>query len=162
MGSKIDRTMPYNTVIVKLEKKVADLIRRKINKYIQSHEINKTKKKNLLCTFNPLTSHLYFKISYLYLKTFINCYKENLDHFIEQDEGFSSGTGSGSNSNASREDTSGLDHVKLFEEYLPNTREVVKVMDSRGSNSEYSQPPVSDMSNGLLVDGERRDSTKLA
>ena len=90
MGSKIDRTMPYNTVIVKLEKKVADLIRRKINKYIQSHEINKTKKKNLLCTFNPLTSHLYFKISYLYLKTFINCYKENLDHFIEQDEGFSS------------------------------------------------------------------------
>ena len=162
MGSKIDRTMPYNTVIVKLEKKVADLIRRKINKYIQSHEINKTKKKNLLCTFNPLTSHLYFKISYLYFKTFINCYKENLDHFIEQDEGFSSGTGSGSNSNASREDTSGLDHVKLFEEYLPNTREVVKVMDSRGSNSEYSQPPVSDMSNGLLVDGERRDSTKLA
>ena len=160
MGSKIDRTMPYNTVIVKQEKKVADLIRRKINKYIKSHEINKTKKKNLLCTFNPLTSHLYFKISYLYFKTFIECYKENLDYYIEQDEGFSSGTGSGSNSNASREENSGLDHVKLYEEYLPNTREVVKVMDSRGSNSEYSQPPVSDMSNGVLV--ERRDSTKLA
>ena len=162
MGAKIDRTMPYNTVIVNLEKKIADIIRRKINKYIKSHEINKTKKKNLLCTFNPLTSHLYFKISYLYFKTFINCYKENLDHYIEQDEGFSSGTGSGSNSNASREDNSGLDNVKLYEEYLPNTREVVKVMDSKNSNSEFSQPPASDMSNGILVEREQRDSTKLA
>lgn len=56
---------------------------------------------------------------------------------------------------------SAIDHVKLFEEYIPNTKEVVKIMD-KGANSEYSQAPVSDMSNGLHVDGgERRDSTKL-
>lgn len=56
---------------------------------------------------------------------------------------------------------SAIDHVKLFEEYIPNTKEVVKIMD-KGAGSEYSQAPVLDMSNGLLVDGgERRDSTKL-
>lgn len=55
---------------------------------------------------------------------------------------------------------SAIDHVKLFEEYIPNTKEVVKIMD-KGANSEYSQALVSDMSNGLHVDGgERRDSTK--
>ena len=162
MGSKIDRTMPYNQVIVKEEKKVADLVKRKINKYILSHEINKTKTKNLLSTFNPLTSHLYFKISYLYFKTIIDCYKENLEHCIEEDEGLSNGTGSGSNSYRSKDGNDGADAVKLFDEYLPSSKDVIKIMDTKVVNSEFSQAPISDTSNGMLVEGgEVRDSTKL-
>ena len=36
-----------------------------------------TKEKNTMITFNPYTSHLYFKISYIYLKSFVQIYKEN-------------------------------------------------------------------------------------
>ena len=79
MGSKVDRTLPENAIIAKEEKKIGEIIKRKINKYIMQHEINKNKLKNPLNTFNPLTSHLYFKISYLYFKTFINYYKENAE-----------------------------------------------------------------------------------
>ena len=79
MGAKVDRTLPENAIIIKEEKKIAEIIKKKINKYILEHEINKNKLKNPLNTFNPLTSHLYFKISYLYFKTFINYYKENVE-----------------------------------------------------------------------------------
>ena len=30
-----------------------------------------------MITFNPYTSHLYFKISYIFLKSFLQIYKEN-------------------------------------------------------------------------------------
>ena len=57
-----------------------------ISKYIKSHKIVRSKDKNPFTTFNPLTSHLYFKISFLYLKTFINYYKENVEIFKRQEE----------------------------------------------------------------------------
>ena len=50
-----------------------------INNYIGSHQKNQKGLKTNLITFNPYTSHLYFKISYFYIKTFINFYKDNSD-----------------------------------------------------------------------------------
>ena len=41
-----------------------------------------------MITFNPYTSHLYFKISYMYLRTFLQFYRENSDLLrnIDDDE----------------------------------------------------------------------------
>ena len=89
MGSQIDRTNPDNLLIFKTEKKVAEEVKNIINKYIGSHQKNQKGPKNNLITFNPYTSHLYFKISYVYLKTFLNFYKENSDllrHMDNDDE----------------------------------------------------------------------------
>ena len=67
-------------MILKTEKKVQDEIRVNINKYIKSHQPKLTKKEvNNIITFNPLTSHLYFKVSFLYFRTFLNYYKENAE-----------------------------------------------------------------------------------
>ena len=79
MGSQIDRTHPDNILILKTEKKVGEEVRRMINNYIGSHQKNQKGLKTNLITFNPYTSHLYFKISYFYIKTFINFYKDNSD-----------------------------------------------------------------------------------
>ena len=68
MGSQVDRTNPDNALILKTEKKVQEEVKTIINKYIGNHQKEKNGQKNLLITFNPLTSHLYFKISYLYIK----------------------------------------------------------------------------------------------
>ena len=50
-----------------------------INNYIHKKSKNKSQKQKhiLINTYNPLTSHLYFKISYNYIKRFVICYKEN-------------------------------------------------------------------------------------
>ena len=79
MGSQIDRTHPDNLLILKTEKKVGDEVKKIINNYIGSHQKNQKGLKINLITFNPYTCHLYFKISYVYIKTFINFYKENSD-----------------------------------------------------------------------------------
>ena len=123
MGSKVDRTLPENAIIAKEEKKIGEIIKRKINKYIMQHEINKNKLKNPLNTFNPLTSHLYFKISYLYLKTFINYYKENAELNFGDDNTSGSASASVSkimnnthnegNNEDSSED-SGRDNIKIM------------------------------------------------
>ena len=81
MGSKVDKTLPENAVLIKEEKKVSKAVITKINNYIIEHEIVKNRLANLLHTFNPLTSHLYFKISFLYFKTFIRIYRENAQYF---------------------------------------------------------------------------------
>ena len=80
MGSLIDRNNPDNNTIFKKEIKVQKEIRHMINDYInkKSKKTNK-KQKNMLITYNPLTSHLYFKTSFLYLKTFLNYYKKNAE-----------------------------------------------------------------------------------
>ena len=39
----------------------------------------KQKQKIMLIIYNPLTSYLYFKLSYLYVKTYISYYKEICD-----------------------------------------------------------------------------------
>lgn len=59
-------------LVIKEEKKMEQIVQRKIN-YI----MNKIKKikigvNNPLNTFNPLTSHLYFKISFYYLAQMIS------------------------------------------------------------------------------------------
>jgi len=78
MGSQINKNNPYNNLIFKTEKKVGEEIKNIINKYIGSHQKNKgDTKKNKIIIFNPYTSHLYFIISYVYLKTFLNFYKDN-------------------------------------------------------------------------------------
>jgi hypothetical protein len=59
-----------NGLIKKEEERVAKVIKGKIDKFRKANE--KDTVKNPLNTFNPLTSHLYFKISFVYLKTFIS------------------------------------------------------------------------------------------
>ena len=92
MGSQIDRTNPDNNLIFKTEKKVGEEIKNIINKYIGSHQKKSKNAKTNLITFNPYTSYLYFKISYVYLKTFLKFYKENsellknLDNEEDNDE----------------------------------------------------------------------------
>ena len=87
MGSLIDRDNPDNNTIFKKEVKVQKEIKKMINRYIKKHSKNKSKRsKHLTIPFNPLTSHLYFKISYIYLKTFINYYKENCELLKNMEE----------------------------------------------------------------------------
>lgn len=85
LGSKFDRLDLNNDILIKEEKKIANEIKGKINRYIRENEINKNKLNNPLSTFNPLTSHLYFKISFTYIKTLINYYKENSEHYMYED-----------------------------------------------------------------------------
>ena len=91
MGSQIDRTNPDNMLIFKTEKKVGEEVKKAINKYIESHQKgSKDNKKTNQITFNPYTSHLYFKISYVYIRTFLNFYKDNselLQHLDNEEEG---------------------------------------------------------------------------
>ena len=77
MSQSIERDNPDNILVLKTERKVGEYVRIIISKYIKSYGIIKNTEKNPFKTFNPLTSHLYFKISYLYLKTFLNYYQEN-------------------------------------------------------------------------------------
>jgi hypothetical protein len=87
MGSLIDRNNPDNNTIFKKEIKVQKEIRHMITDYInkKSKKGNK-KQKSLLITYNPLTSHLYFKITYLYLKSFVQFYNENVENMVQKEE----------------------------------------------------------------------------
>jgi hypothetical protein len=58
-------------IIKKEEEKILKSIKNKIQSFIKENEENKETMRNPFSVFNPLTSHLYFKISFLYLKTFI-------------------------------------------------------------------------------------------
>ena len=87
MGSLIDRNNKDNKLIFKKEIKVEKKIKSMINKYINKKGKSKIKKpKHMLITFNPLTSHLYFKHSYIYLKTFIKNYKEYCEWLQNMEE----------------------------------------------------------------------------
>ena len=79
-GTKINRESPENNLIFKSEKQIIKQIRNNINKYNQKKRAscwNNNKEKNVFITFNPLTSYLVYKYSYLYFKIFLNLYKEN-------------------------------------------------------------------------------------
>ena len=86
MGSLIDRNNKDNNTIFKKEIKVQREIKQMINRYIKKHSKHKSTKIKFTIPFNPLTSHLYFKISYIYLKAFINFYKENCEYYKNIDE----------------------------------------------------------------------------
>ncbi len=90
MGQSIERENPDNALILKTEKKIGEYVRIIISDYIKSHGITKNTEKNPFKTFNPLTSHLYFKISYIYLKNFINFYKENREIIKQKEEALNS------------------------------------------------------------------------
>ena len=149
MGAKVDRTLPENAIIIKEEKKIAEIIKKKINKYILEHEINKNKLKNPLNTFNPLTSHLYFKISYLYFKTFINYYKENVElNFTDVN---TSGSASGSvskimegNQKDESSESSGNGNIKIL-----------------GIAEAVEKTPRSLESNGNIDVGASKDNSQL-
>ena len=83
LGSQVDRDNPDNALILKTEKKVLDKIKNIIERYIRKNHKLEKNKKNITITYNPLTSHLYFKTSYLYIKSFFNFYKENAE-FLHQ------------------------------------------------------------------------------
>jgi hypothetical protein len=83
LGSQIDRTNPENSLIFKTEKKVQEKVKKLVDNCIGKIHKKEKGKKNIIITYNPLTSHLYFKSSYLYMKTFINYYKENAE-FLHQ------------------------------------------------------------------------------
>ena len=74
MGMQIERNNPDNSLIIRTEKKIQDEINEVINAYMKKEK--KEKNKNII-TFNPLTTHIYFKMTYQYMKTFIKAYKEN-------------------------------------------------------------------------------------
>ena len=88
LGSQVDRENPENALIIKTEKKVQEKVKRLIENYIGKKNKKEKSKKNIIITYNPLTSHLYFKASYLYIKTFISYYKENAEflHQLERNQ----------------------------------------------------------------------------
>ena len=85
MGQKIQRDNPNNALIFKTEKQVSNVIKKMITDYIIKNKIV-GEKQNSFQTFNPLTSHLYFKITYLYLKSFLGYYKDNKEVMLHQEE----------------------------------------------------------------------------
>ena len=86
LGSQVDKENPDNALILRTEKKVQDEVKEIIDGYIGKKEFKEKGKKNNIITYNPLTVHLYFKISYLYIKTFLDFYKENLKFMSQFDE----------------------------------------------------------------------------
>ena len=77
MGGQIDRNNKDNDLIFRTEKKVSNEVKNIINSYISSHHKKMGNEKYNMISFNPYTSHLYFKMSYIYLKSFVQIYKEN-------------------------------------------------------------------------------------
>ena len=86
LGSQVDRDNKDNALILKTEKKVKDEVKAIIDGYIRKQEKKGKNKKINIITYNPLTVHLYFKMSYQYIKTFIDFYKENLRFMSQLDE----------------------------------------------------------------------------
>ena len=85
MGTQVDRENPDNALILRTEKKVLDEVNETIN-YLMKRDKKQRNKKNLAIPYNPLTTHLYFKMSYQYIRTFINSYKENQHDFSQYND----------------------------------------------------------------------------
>ena len=87
LGSQVDRENPENALILKTEKKVQEKIRKLIERYIGRQNKKDKRKNNITIAYNPLTAQLYYKTSYIYLREFLNNYKENeefLNHMFEE------------------------------------------------------------------------------
>ena len=85
MGTQVDRENPDNALILRTEKKVQEEINEIIDGYMKRDKKEKNKKK-IVITFNPLTTHLYFKMSYQYIKAFLGFYKENMKNLSQYNE----------------------------------------------------------------------------
>jgi hypothetical protein len=70
-GNTIDRKT--NKLIVRLEEKLMKSIKIKIDFFLKNNNMKGSKRTlNILNTFNPLTSHLYYKNSFSYIKCFLS------------------------------------------------------------------------------------------
>ena len=67
MGTQVDRDNPDNALILRTEKKTQEEINEIIDGYMKRDKKEKNKK-NIVITFNPLTTHIYFKMTYHYMK----------------------------------------------------------------------------------------------
>ena len=119
MGMQIDRNNPENNLIFKTEKSLQKKINIMINKYICKRKGKSAQKqKNNFLPFNPLTAHLYYKLSFLYLKTYLNYYKnyykDNSDlqnsensnkHIIEASNSYNDNSGNEYDRNGSLNDS---------------------------------------------------------
>jgi hypothetical protein len=85
MGTQVDRDNPDNALILRTEKKVQEEINEIIDNYMKRDKKEKNKK-NIVITFNPLTTHLYFKMTYQYVKAFLGFYKENMQNLSQYNE----------------------------------------------------------------------------
>ena len=86
LGSQVDREHPDNYLILKTEKDVQEKVKNIIDDYMGIKDKKEKNKKNNIILYNPLTTHLYFKLSYQHIKTFIDFYKENLRFMSQFDE----------------------------------------------------------------------------
>ena len=86
LGSQVDRDHPDNALILRTEKKVQEEVKNIVDDYMGINKKEKNKKANMIPPYNPLTAHLYFKMTYQYIKTFIDFYKENLKFMSQFDE----------------------------------------------------------------------------
>jgi hypothetical protein len=76
-------------IIKKEENRIEKTIQSTINQFWMDQENKGNKVTNSLNTFNPLTSHLYFKISFIFFKIFISNYIQavkNQQFIIKQRE----------------------------------------------------------------------------
>ena len=85
IGSQVDRENPENILILKTEKKIQDKIKKLIERYIGNNR-KKEKGKIITIAYNPLTSQLYYKTSYIYIRAFLNYYKENVEFLNQLEE----------------------------------------------------------------------------
>ena len=61
-------------------------------------------KKNIVITYNPLTTHLYFKMTYQYIKTLVKFYRENMRNLSQYNEEIDKDSLEGDNNNQENED----------------------------------------------------------
>ena len=85
IGSQVDRENPENILILKTEKKIQEKIKKLIERYIGKKR-KKEKGKIITIAYNPLTSQLYYKTSYVYIKAFLDYYKENIEFLNQLEE----------------------------------------------------------------------------
>lgn len=76
MRKEFGKLKRKHRVIKKEENKIEKMIQNTINQFWLDQENKGNKVSNSLNTFNPLTSHLYFKISFIFFKIFISNYTQ--------------------------------------------------------------------------------------
>ena len=86
LGPQVERNHPDNALILRTEKKVQEEVKNIVDDYMGINKKERNKKANMIPPYNPLTAHLYFKMTYQYIKTFIDFYKENLKFMSQFDE----------------------------------------------------------------------------
>ena len=103
MGTQVDRENPDNALIIRTEKKVQEEINEIIDGYMKRDRKEKNKK-NIVITYNPLTTHLYFKMTYQYIKTLVKFYRENMRNLSQYNEEIDKDSLEGDNNNQENED----------------------------------------------------------